>query len=149
MDPFDSFAQAQISLSLGEHSSSKVSFIHARSPQLQKNMVKQVTTADEFTQAISSGIVIVDFTATWCAPCRMMAPIFEQLSTVYSKATFIKVCRRLIKKQVDVDQVPDVAQSAGIRAMPTFHIYVNGQRSVEIVGADKNKLEAAIKSVAA
>lgn len=50
--------------------------------------------------------------------------------------------------QVDVDDVPDVAQQCGIRAMPTFQIYKNGQMVEEIVGADPIKLEAAIKKYA-
>lgn len=46
-----------------------------------------------------------------------------------------------------MDQAPEIAQMAGVRAMPTFHVYVNGQKVKEIVGADKNKLEQAIQSV--
>lgn len=48
-----------------------------------------------------------------------------------------------------MDEVPDVAQLAGVRAMPTFLIFVNGQKVKEVVGADKTKLEQAIRSVAA
>ena len=68
-----------------------------------------------------------------------MAPVFEEYSKTYSSATFIKV---------DVDQAADIAQMAGVRAMPTFHVYVGGQKVKEIVGADKIKLEESIKSVA-
>ena len=69
----------------------------------------------------------------------MIAPKYEEFSKKYPKATFLKV---------DVDEVADVAESAQVRAMPTFHIYVNGQKVAEVVGADPTKLEAEIAKYA-
>ena len=104
------------------------------------HMVTAVTSAEQFNQTISSNpVVVVDFHATWCGPCRMIAPKVEQFAKEYSAITFIKV---------DVDEVPEVAEKAGIRAMPTFQIFKDGKQVLEIVGADPNKLEAAIKSYA-
>ncbi len=100
-------------------------------------MVHLVSSSAEFSDLIKNNeMVVVDYFAEWCGPCKMIAPKFEQFSQAYSKAKFIKV---------DVDQLEDVAQSAGIRAMPTFHIYVKGQKAAEIIGADPKKLEDAIK----
>ena len=55
-------------------------------------------------------VVVVDFTAAWCGPCKMVAPKFEEFSKQYTGATFVKV---------DVDELQSVAEAAGIRAMPT------------------------------
>lgn len=69
----------------------------------------------------------------------MISPRFDAFSQIYTKAHFIKV---------DVDDVPEVAEKAEIKAMPTFQIYQNGVKVEEIVGADPNKLEVAIKKYA-
>lgn len=69
----------------------------------------------------------------------MISPKFEQFSTVYTNVQFVKV---------DVDEVPEVAETAGIRAMPTFQIFEGGKMVQEIVGADPKKLEEAIKKFA-
>ncbi|DBA79778.1 hypothetical protein WJX77_003560 [Trebouxia sp. C0004] len=78
--------------------------------------------------------ILVDFTAAWCGPCKMVAPHFEQLSTTYPNVIFLKV---------DVDKNSDVAQQCQVRAMPTFHVYSGGQKVEEIVGANLNALKAA------
>lgn len=69
----------------------------------------------------------------------MVAPKFQGFSEQYTKATFIKV---------DVDEASDIAQKAGIRAMPTFQIFVKGEKVEEVVGASIAKLEEAIKKYA-
>ena len=70
---------------------------------------------------------LVDFTATWCGPCRMMAPIIEDLSNEYQgKATFGKM---------DVDENPETSMNFGIRSIPTILIFKGGQVVEQIVGA--------------
>jgi thioredoxin 1 len=69
----------------------------------------------------------------------MISPKFEQFSTVYTGITFVKI---------DVDAVPEVAEQAGIRAMPTFQVYQAGNMVEELVGADPKKLEDVIKKYA-
>ncbi|KAJ3413429.1 hypothetical protein HDV05_008070 [Chytridiales sp. JEL 0842] len=103
-------------------------------------MVKQVANVKEFQDIINSGSVVVDFFATWCGPCKVISPKFEEFSKQYTSATFIKV---------DVDEVPEAAEACGIRAMPTFQVYKDGKKVGEVVGADKNKLEAEIAKVTA
>eukprot|EP00890_Picochlorum_soloecismus_P004240 jgi/Picsp_1/4817/NSC_02185-R1_thioredoxin h len=75
--------------------------------------------------------IIVDFTASWCGPCRVIAPEFERLSTMYSTVIFLKV---------DVDNVEAVASECGISAMPTFQVFKDGKKIDEMVGASKEKL---------
>jgi thioredoxin 1 len=103
-------------------------------------MVQQINSASEFQAILAEkNLVIVDFWATWCGPCKMIAPKYEGFSKTYPKMHFLKV---------DVDNVPEVAESAGVRAMPTFQIFQDGKQVEEIVGADPAKLEAAIKKYA-
>lgn len=104
------------------------------------NMVLQISSTQEFDSTIAQGIVVVDFYATWCGPCRVIAPKVDQLSTQFTSAKFIKV---------DVDELTDVAQKCKIRAMPTFHVYKDGKVVEEIVGADIKALTSAVEKVCA
>lgn len=79
----------------------------------------------------------MDFTASWCGPCKMIGPYFEELSGKFPGVVFVKV---------DVDDLEDVAAECGISAMPTFHLYSNGVKVQELTGADKGKLEALAKT---
>ncbi|KAK9853640.1 hypothetical protein WJX84_012213 [Apatococcus fuscideae] len=75
--------------------------------------------------------VAVDFSATWCQPCKMMAPVFRQLAEQYPDVVFLKV---------EVDMNEALAAEYAVTAMPTFAIIQEGQRVGEVIGADKNKL---------
>ena len=83
---------------------------------------------DEFVEQ-ADGPLVVDFWATWCAPCKMMLPILEQLSE--------ELKGKAIIAKVDVDAEPEISQ--GITSVPTIKIYVGGTVVKELVGA-KNKL---------
>lgn len=73
--------------------------------------------------------------ATWCGPCKVVAPEIVKLSNAYPGARFYKL---------DIDEVPDVAQELGVRAMPTFMIFKDGQKVNEIVGAHVKAVETAV-----
>jgi len=71
-------------------------------------------------------IVVVDFYATWCGPCKIIAPIMEEVSKEYSKQVSI------YKLNVDKHKFDD---QSGIRAMPTLHFYKDGVLLEQVVGA--------------
>ncbi|KAJ8679409.1 hypothetical protein QAD02_015196 [Eretmocerus hayati] len=81
-------------------------------------------------------LVVVDFTATWCGPCQRIAPVFEQLSTKYPNAVFLKV---------DVDKCAETAAGQGVSAMPTFIFYRNKTKLDLCQGADPAGLESKIR----
>ena len=83
-----------------------------------------------------STLVVLDCFAVWCGPCKTIAPTIVKYSEEYPKVKFFKV---------DVDEAPDVAQELGIRAMPTFLFFKNGEKVGEVVGANARAIEAAIK----
>lgn len=75
----------------------------------------------------SESLVVFDFSASWCGPCRVIAPRVDELAAIYGRVRFYKI---------DVDESPDIAALAGVSAMPTFQFY-KGNRLVEsVVGAD-------------
>ncbi|OJD40534.1 thioredoxin [Diplodia corticola] len=81
-------------------------------------------------------LVVLDCFATWCGPCKVIAPQLVKFSEAFPNAKFYKL---------DVDEVPDVAQELGIRAMPTFLLFKGGEKVGEVVGANPKALETAIR----
>ncbi|KAF7320469.1 Thioredoxin domain-containing protein [Mycena kentingensis (nom. inval.)] len=79
---------------------------------------------------------VIDFHATWCGPCKMMAPTFEKLSKEYKQAAFYKI---------DTDAVPEAAQHYNVTAMPTF-VFIKGKDEVDRMrGADRGGLESTLR----
>lgn len=100
---------------------------------------KNLTEFDSYLAQTSEGkLMVVDFTASWCGPCRMIAPIYEELAGKNPDVIFIKV---------DVDQAEDVAAKYGIQAMPTFKFFKNGAEISEMKGADPDGLKRSIASL--
>lgn len=92
-------------------------------------MAKPSTVTDSsFDQEVlrSAQPVLVDFWATWCGPCRMIAPILEQLAD--EEATRLKIAK------LDVDQNPDTAQRFGVMSIPTLLLFKGGQPVERLVG---------------
>ena len=79
--------------------------------------------------------VLVDFWATWCGPCRMLAPTIAKIAE--ERAGIIKVCK------LDVDEVPEIAVKYGISSIPTLMVFVNGNVLRTSVGVQpKSAIEA-------
>eukprot|EP00934_Nitzschia_sp_Nitz4_P005821 Nitzschia sp. Nitz4//scaffold10_size219509//24283//24709//NITZ4_001399-RA/size219509-augustus-gene-0.262-mRNA-1//-1//CDS//3329532833//5811//frame0 len=96
--------------------------------------MKYLTTMEEFEamkESSKTKLVVLDFTATWCPPCRFIGPIFEKMAEENPGADFFKV---------DVDEAQDIAAECGIQAMPTFQFYKRGMKIDDMTGADKDKL---------
>jgi thioredoxin len=87
------------------------------------------STGEDFDELVlqAPGTVLVDFWATWCAPCRMQSPVLDQLAADYDDA--------LAVVKVDVDQAPDLAARYAINSVPSLHVYKAGALVKEIVGA--------------
>mmetsp|Transcript_8252 Transcript_8252/g.24272 ORF Transcript_8252/g.24272 Transcript_8252/m.24272 type:complete len:144 (-) Transcript_8252:534-965(-) len=89
-------------------------------------------------QAAGKGqTVIVDFTATWCGPCKKIAPVFEQLATEFPHVVFCKV---------DVDDNQETAQACQITAMPTFKAYKAEKEVGMLRGADEQGLRTLVET---
>jgi len=105
------------------------------------NSVIELQDDSEFTTHLGEAgakLVVVDFSATWCGPCTMIAPFFKQLSVQYPSAVFIKV---------DVDKCPGTAAANNVTAMPTFIFYRNRAILDKLRGANKAELENKIKQL--
>lgn len=86
--------------------------------------VKEITDAT-FTEETSKGLVVIDFWAEWCGPCRILSPIVEELANEMKNVNF---------KKINVDENPEVANSLGITAIPTLVIYKDGHPIDKIIG---------------
>ncbi|RRT35636.1 hypothetical protein B296_00038277 [Ensete ventricosum] len=89
-------------------------------------------------------LVVIDFTASWCGPCRAIAPIFAELAKKYPFVIFLKVDVDELKKKKKM-QWQSVAQDWAIEAMPTFIFLKEGTIVDKIVGAQKEELQRKIE----
>ena len=100
----------------------------------------QVINSIEFRNLVegAEGIAVVDFFATWCGPCKMLAPVFQEVGNeLDKKAQFYKV---------DIDQSLDIARQLNVSTVPTIIVFKNGEPIERLVGfMPKENLLAKIK----
>ncbi|CAN6203232.1 unnamed protein product, partial [Urochloa humidicola] len=107
----------------------------------EEGVVIACHTKDEFDAQMKKAeetkkLVVIDFTASWCGPCRFIAPVFVEYAKKYPHIVFLKV---------DVDELKEVAAEYKIEAMPTFLFIKEGKKIETIVGARKEELQANIE----
>ena len=100
--------------------------------------LQHIHTFQEYQQLLQGDApVVIDFFATWCPPCRMIAPKFEALAKETTGIVFAKC---------DTDACPEAARANSISAIPCFKFFKNGACVETIVGADYGKLVAAVQT---
>lgn len=99
-------------------------------------MVRKIESKEDFDAQLKNAgdkAVIVDFHATWCGPCKMIAPKLAKMATDNPSVVVLKV---------DVDEVEDVAAECKIEAMPTFVVFKGTKEVERLMGASEEKLLA-------
>ena len=102
----------------------------------------EVTVTNENFESLKSGAqpLVVDFWATWCGPCRMVAPIIAELAQAYDGKVTVAKC--------DVEECEDIAAEYGIRNIPTILFFKRGQVVDKLIGAQpKANIEEKIKAL--
>ncbi|MDD5157496.1 thioredoxin [Sulfurimonas sp.] len=84
-------------------------------------------TASNFEETLNEGVSLVDFWAPWCGPCRMIAPVIEELAADFDGKA--KICK------VNTDEEQDISVKFGIRSIPTIMFFKDGKMVDQIVGA--------------
>ncbi|CAO2161211.1 unnamed protein product, partial [Urochloa humidicola] len=106
--------------------------------------VHVITSKENWDQKIEEAnkdgkIVVVNFSASWCGPCRVISTVYSEMSQTYPQLMFLTV---------DVDELMDFSSSWDIRATPTFFFLKNGQQVDKLVGANKPELEKKVAALA-
>eukprot|EP00608_Synchroma_pusillum_P009169 CAMPEP_0198427596 /NCGR_PEP_ID=MMETSP1452-20131203/6018_1 /TAXON_ID=1181717 /ORGANISM="Synchroma pusillum, Strain CCMP3072" /LENGTH=145 /DNA_ID=CAMNT_0044147973 /DNA_START=27 /DNA_END=464 /DNA_ORIENTATION=- len=104
--------------------------------------VGSTTQFDEAIKASGDALVVVDYSTTWCGPCKMIAPKFQELSEKYTNVVFLKVVG---DKDADSSAI---MKREGVRSVPSFHFWRSGGRLDMINGANLDALEQSIMDYA-
>ncbi len=99
--------------------------------------ITTITTKEQFDQVISTGKVLLKFTASWCGPCKQMKPIDEQIDSERDNLTVV---------YADVDELGHVARPYGVRGVPTYMVFENGTKNegIKVGATTKSELESFI-----
>lgn len=110
----------------------------------QSPITTTITSPAQFDELVRNNkYVIIDFHATWCGPCKAIAPLFTQHATAHSEQNTVAFAK------VDIDAVPEVAQRFAITTIPSFVLLRDGKTIDDVRSANAPKLNAAVESVAA
>jgi thioredoxin 1 len=99
-----------------------------------------VTDRDHLDELVAEhDVVLADFYADWCGPCKMMEPAIEEVAAE-SEAAVVKI---------DIDELQDLAREAGVRSVPTLQFYAGGEEAERLIGVqDKEDLLAVVADLA-
>ncbi len=89
-------------------------------------------TKDNFEQTTKSGVAVVDFWAPWCGPCRMLAPVIDELASEFEGRAAI--CK------VNTDEQQELSEQFGIKSIPTIIFMKDGQIQDQIIGATSKQV---------
>ncbi|CAM9573950.1 unnamed protein product [Ectocarpus sp. 12 AP-2014] len=110
----------------------------ARTRAVKGGGVKEVKTLKALQQELKAAkgmLVVVDFYADWCGPCKQIAPVYKEMAKEFPKAVLLKV---------NVDTNKETAQKYAVQSMPTFVMIKNGKKVDELKGAGEDALRQAI-----
>ena len=94
---------------------------------MASDLVKTVTDQSFDAEVLKSDVpVLLDFTATWCGPCKALAPIVDKLADQYEGKAKVG--------KLDIDESPEIAQKYGIRSVPSVLVFTGGQKTGQHVG---------------
>ncbi|XP_074136734.1 thioredoxin domain-containing protein 8 [Sminthopsis crassicaudata] len=100
--------------------------------------IKNMHEFENFLKSAGSKLVVVDFSAKWCGPCKRIGPVVHEMAMRYENVIFANV---------DVDAAAEVATSCQVKSMPTFQMYKESRKIFEFSGADAKKLEEKIQEL--
>ncbi|KAK0575179.1 hypothetical protein LWI29_035124 [Acer saccharum] len=115
---------------------------HASLPKRHSpNQILEFQSKDQWkahfeTSKETNKLLVIDFTATWCGPCKSMEPAIKEFVAKYTEVEFIKI---------DVDKFTEIAKEFAIEAMPTFILVKKGKEVDRLVGAKKDDLQKKIE----
>ncbi|KAJ5759116.1 Thioredoxin [Penicillium odoratum] len=102
-----------------------------------------INSKEQFYQLLqSSRVVVADFYADWCGPCKAIAPVYDSLARQLSRPNQITFTK------INGDQQQELAQAYGVRAYPTFLVFENGRKTQTVTGADPRRLNEVIQKLA-
>ena len=93
---------------------------------LDKTPVMELTSENFNRERTNNDLLLVDFWAEWCGPCKSMHPIFTRMAKKYKRVRFARV---------NVDNAQDIASKYGVQSIPTFIMFKNGEIANTMVGA--------------
>ncbi|MCL2488063.1 MAG: thioredoxin [Oscillospiraceae bacterium] len=103
-------------------------------------MLQQIETAEQFSALLEQPLVVVDFYADWCMPCRMMAPVMEKLADAYDGQAAVA--------KLNIDGFQSLAAQYGIMSIPALVFFKNGEPVQTVVGVKPyEEVEAVLKGL--